>query len=174
MEVKQLTELGISEDIAKKVLDINTQELQAETAKVATAETTIKELTGKVKAFDGVDVEGLKKAAADWEGKYNNDLAAAQLDNALNLELVGAGAKNAALVKTLVDTKLLKFDGGKLMGLEEQLKTIKAQNDYLFAPAADPNATPLTVSTGGDHQKPASDDKPITLTGALDDHYNTK
>ena len=77
MELKDLTALGITEEQANKVLEQHTAELTAEqqkytdlNAELETAKGTISELTDKVKAFDGEDIEGLKKAASDWESKY--------------------------------------------------------------------------------------------------------
>ena len=94
MELKDLTALGITEEQANKVLEQHTAELTAEqqkytdlNAELETAKGTISELTDKVKAFDGEDIEGLKKAASDWESKYNADIAALKLDKALELSL---------------------------------------------------------------------------------------
>lgn len=96
MELKDLTALGITEEQANRVLEQHTVELNAEqqkytdlSAELETAKGTISELTDKVKAFDGEDIEGLKKAASDWESKYNADIAALKLDKALELSLPG-------------------------------------------------------------------------------------
>ena len=65
MELKDLTALGITEEQANKVLEQHTAELTAEqqkytdlNAELETAKGTISELTDKVKAFDGEDIEG--------------------------------------------------------------------------------------------------------------------
>ena len=94
MELKDLTALGITEEQANKVLEQHTAELTAEqqkytdlNAELETAKGTISELTDKVKAFDGEDIEGLKKAASDWESKYNADIAALKLDKLWNCPL---------------------------------------------------------------------------------------
>ena len=90
MELKDLTALGITEEQANKVLEQHTAELTAEqqkytdlNAELETAKGTISELTDKVKAFDGEDIEGLKKAASDWESKYNADITA-RIDTGLD------------------------------------------------------------------------------------------
>ena len=105
MELKDLTALGITEEQANKVLEQHTAELTAEqqkytdlNAELETAKGTISELTDKVKAFDGEDIEGLKKAASDWESKYNADIAALKLDKALELSLAGAKARDVDIV----------------------------------------------------------------------------
>ena len=64
MKKDDLTALGITEEQAEKVLAINSAELTAEkekagetAKKLAAAEANVKEITDKLKAYDGVDVE---------------------------------------------------------------------------------------------------------------------
>lgn len=64
MELKFLSGLGISEDVANQVLAAANKEVEdqkelvsAKVKELETANTSIGELTGKLKAFDGVDVE---------------------------------------------------------------------------------------------------------------------
>lgn len=136
MELKDLTALGITEEQANKVLEQHTAELTAEqqkytdlNAELETAKGTISELTDKVKAFDGEDIEGLKKAASDWESKYNADIAALKLDKALELSLAGAKARDVDIVKS-------------------QLDKLKADKAFLFADGDEPTAR---IDTGLDH-----------------------
>ncbi len=156
MELKDLTALGITEEQANKVLEQHTAELTAEqqkytdlNAELETAKGTISELTDKVKAFDGEDIEGLKKAESDWESKYNADIAALKLDKALELSLAGAKARDVDIVKSQLDTSLLKLDDdGKITGLTEQLDKLKADKAFLFADGDEPTAR---IDTGLDH-----------------------
>nr|DAE94359.1 MAG TPA: minor structural protein [Caudoviricetes sp.] len=157
MTKEELVTLGVSEDIADKVLDQHTAELTAEqqkttdiTAELTAAKNTVAELTDKVKAFDGTDVEGLKKAAADWESKYNSDIAALKLDKALELSLIGAKARDVGIAKSQIDSSLLKLDAdGKLTGLSEQLDKLKADKSFLFEDSNEPNGA--RIDTGIDH-----------------------
>lgn len=158
MKKEELTTLGLTEEQAGKILEMYTAEQQetaaklTETeAKLTAAEKNAAELTEKVKAFDGVDVEALKKSAADWETKYNADLNAARVDSAISLALTKAGARDVELAKHLIDPAVIKLDGGNVMGLAEQLDKIKSEKAFLFGdekPAA-------TVSTGIDHTNPS-------------------
>lgn len=156
MELKDLTTLGITEEQANKVLEQHTAELTAEqqkytdlNAELETAKGTISELTDKVKAFDGEDIEGLKKAESDWESKYNADIAALKLDKALELSLAGAKARDVDIVKSQLDSSLLKLDDdGKITGLTEQLDKLKADKAFLFADGDEPTAR---IDTGLDH-----------------------
>ena len=129
MKLEDLTKLGIAEDAAKQVIAMNDAEISAEQKKLADkdAELTmatdkIGELTEAVKKFDGVDVEKLKADLAEMSKKYADDTAALKLDNALSLLLAGSGAKDAEIVKGLIDKSIVKLDdGGKLTGVSEQL-----------------------------------------------------
>ena len=102
MKKEELTALGITDEQAAKVLEMHGKE-QNEAAsklseaenKLAAAEKNAKELTEKVKAFDGVDVAALKKTAEDWETKY-----------AVSLALTRAGAKDVGLARHLIDRLL--------------------------------------------------------------------
>lgn len=99
---------------------------------LATAQNTIRELQDAAKAWDGVDVEKLKGDMAALQTKYDNDLAAAKLDNALNLALMEAKAKDPKLVKALLDMSIIKQDGETLLGLKDQLENIATSHGYLF------------------------------------------
>lgn len=120
-------------------------------AELGTAKSTIKDLQDTVAKFDGVDVEGLKNKATELENKYNTDLAAMKLDNALNLALVGAKAKNPKLTKAALDMSIIKLDGENLVGFTEQLDKLKESDGYLFDVEDGNNNGGATVTTGAHH-----------------------
>ncbi|MGN1114313.1 MAG: phage scaffolding protein [Oscillospiraceae bacterium] len=140
MKKEELIKLGLSEDLADKVLEKHTAELTAEqqkntdlTAELETAKSNITELTDKVKAFDGINVEELKKSAQDWETKYNADIAALKLDKAVEMALIGANVKDVGIVKQQLDTSTIKIDDdGKLIGINEQLDKLRNDKSFLF------------------------------------------
>lgn len=140
-EIK-LANLASGQYVDKKKFDDKVAEL-------TTAQSTITGLQDTVKKFDGVDIDGLKKAAADWETKYNTDLAAVRLDSALDMALVNAKVKNPKLARAGLDMSIIKMDGDKLLGLSEQLEALKKSDGYLFADEAD--AKGARVDTGAHH-----------------------
>ena len=164
MELKQLTELGIPEEQAKQALELHTAELTAEqqkvtdlTAQLETAQTNITELTDQVKKFDGEDIEGLKQAAKDWEQKYNADVAALKVDNALDMALIGANARDVGIVKGLLDRSVIKLgDDGKLTGFSEQLEKLQADKGFLFG-GDEPADTGARIDTGLRHGSTAEE-----------------
>ena len=139
MTKEEIIALGVTEEQAAKVLELHEKEqseakakLSETEAKLAAAEKNASELTEKVKAFDGVDVAALKKSAEDWKTKYNEDIAKAKVDNAVALALTKAGAKDVDLAKHLIDTSVIKLDGDKVLGLNEQLEKVKNEKAFLF------------------------------------------
>ena len=140
MNLEEITALGIPEEQAQKVLEQHEAELTAQQQKTAdisaeleTAKKSVSDLTDQVKKFDGEDIEGLKKAAADWETKYNDDIAALKLEKAIELELVGAKARDVDIVKSQLDLSTMKLgEDGKLTGFQEQLEKLQADKAFLF------------------------------------------
>lgn len=119
-------------------------------AELTTANQTIKDLQDAAKKWDGVDVDKLRNDMAALQTKYDTDMAASRLDNALNLALVEAKAKDPKLVKALLDMSVVKLDGESLMGLSEQLTKITESHGYLFAGETAEETTTRT-NTGGAH-----------------------
>lgn len=138
-EVK-LANLASGQYVDKKKFDDKARELE-------TAQTTISGLQDTVKKFDGVDVDGLKRTAAEWETKYNTDMAAAKLDSAVEVALLGAKVRNPKLARAALDMSVIKLDGDKLLGLNDQLEALKQSDGYLFEDEGDG----ARVQTGGSH-----------------------
>lgn len=176
MELKDLTALGIAEDTAGKVLTLHNTELSAETEKTGavtkeldTARAKITELTGELKKYDGTDPEKLKADLAAWEKKYAEDMAAAKIDSALDLALTKAGARDIDLAKHCIDRSIIKSDGEKLIGLDEQLSKLKTDKAFLFSEDKPPAKDISTGFSEGD--APSGSSAPTTLRGALSERY---
>ena len=73
---------------------VSADKFKAKETELASANTTIKNLQGEIKKWDGVDVETLRTAAANWETKYNQDTAKIRTDSAVEIALMRAKAKN--------------------------------------------------------------------------------
>lgn len=79
-------------------------------------------------------IEQLQKQNAEQKKTHDAELAQLKLDNAVEAALTAAGAKNSKTVKALLDMAEVAFDeSGKLSGLDEQLKSIKETDGYLFS-----------------------------------------
>ena len=78
----------------------------------------------KVKA----DLEALQTKHAEAKVKFE----AGRLDDKIDLLIIKAGAKNVKSVKAHVEKKKVTLVEGKVVGLDEQLKTISNEHKYLF------------------------------------------
>ena len=111
---------------------VDKQKLDDKAGELETANKTIADLQDAVKKFDGVDVEALNRQIGDLKEKYDKDTSALKLNSALDMALVSAKAKNPKLAKAALDLSLIKLDGDKLLGFDEQIAKIKESDGYLF------------------------------------------
>ena len=161
-EVK-LGNLAFGQYVDKGKLDTKITEL-------STANQTIKDLQDAVKKFDGVDVEKLRGDLTTLQTKYDADTSKIKLESALDLALVGSKAKNIKAVKALLDPGIIKLDGDKLLGIDDQLTKLKTEASYLFEEQTDPST--VRVNSAKPHE-PSKPTESTTLLGALQEKYNT-
>lgn len=163
MKRKFLEDLGLTKEQIDTILDENGRDI--ETAKgnyeevktqLATATQQLTAANSQIEGFKAMDIEGVKQAASEWENKYKQAqrdseaaLSKLRFDTALDKALVSAKAKNAKAVKALLDVDKLELNGEEINGLEEQLKSVKSDNAYLFD-----DASPLFVVGGGSDPLP--------------------
>lgn len=69
-----------------------------------------------------------EEVAKEWEQK----LAQQRKESKLELALKDAKARNPRAVKALLDSDKISLDGDNLIGLEEQLNSLKESDSYLF------------------------------------------
>lgn len=136
---KIMAENGKDIAVEQKKAEKITQERDGYKLKAESLETQVNDANAEIQKFKDMDIDGIKKAADDWKetaekAKADADKQISQMkfDYALSAALTGAKAKNAKAVKALLDMDGLKFNDGKIVGLDEQLAQIKADNDYLF------------------------------------------
>ncbi|MCD5488359.1 phage scaffolding protein [Lactobacillus delbrueckii] len=142
MERKFLTDLGLDSDQVNSIMAQYGKDLQKYEGLEAERDAlkkTSSELSSKIEDLkaNNANVEDLTKQIEKL--KSDNENAAKQL-NAQKLEFAVTstikefGAKNAKAVKALLNHDDIRFDSkGNLTGLEEQLKSLKDSDGYLFA-----------------------------------------
>ncbi len=113
--------------------------------------------TAAIKSYEGMDVEGIKTAAKDWETKYNTDTKALQeqLDSATygfavkeataGLKFTSESARKAFV--TDLTAKKLPLQEGKLLGLDDFKKEYQMGDPGAFVPEGD-DKTPLATKGG--------------------------
>ena len=77
-------------------------------------------------------IADLKKANNEQKLEYEKNIYTSKLNNKLDLIIAGAGAKDSKLVRTLLDSEIIKLDGDTVIGVNEQLEKVKASHPYLF------------------------------------------
>ena len=162
MKREFLKGLELADEVIDKIMTEYGKSTEQAKNELAAANTQIKTLQDAVKKFDGVDVETLKKTAADWEKKYNEDIAALKLSSAVDTTLSSVGARNPKLLKGALDMSKVSLDGENLKGLTEQIEAIKKTDAYLFNEEGKPSVSgavpgggkPNTPTVGGDPGAP--------------------
>ena len=153
MKTEFLKSLNLSQEVIDKIMaengkDIAVEQKKAEKViqerdsyklKAESLETQVNDANTEIQKFKDMDIDGIKKAADEWKetaekAKADADKQISQMkfDYALTAALTGAKAKNVKAVKALLDMEGLKLNDDKIIGLDEQLSQIKADNDYLF------------------------------------------
>lgn len=79
-----------------------------------------------------VKVEELEAANKQKDTDYQDQLNRLKFDNALEQALKGTKAKNTKALKALLDLEKVKLDGDTLLGLEDQVTSLKKEHEYLF------------------------------------------
>lgn len=164
MNKEQLIALGLSEEQANGVLEgfkgfIPPNRFNEVNEAKKAAEATIAERDkqlGELKKAVG-DNEALKKQIETLQSenkaakeKYESDLKAIQLNNAVDSALQEAGARNMKAVKALLDMEKVKFDGEKLEGLSDQIASLRTDesSSFMFKESSPKGMTPATGTNG--------------------------
>ncbi len=119
--------------------------------------TQLEEANKQIQSYKDMDVDGIKKAAADWEAKHAADTKALRdkLDAAnygFGVERAVAGLKfssTAARNQFVADltAKKLPLQEGKLLGLDDYVKGYRESDPGAFLPEND-DKTPVAVKGG--------------------------
>ena len=146
MKREDLKALELEDGVIDQIMKLHGQDIEDHKSKLEAAEKQTDDLQGRleeanktIEGFKDLDVDGIKKAADDWKAKAEQaekdaktQIEQLKFDHALEGALTSAKAKNPKAVKALLDMEALKYNEGKIIGLEEQLKTVQEENDYLF------------------------------------------
>ena len=154
MNKEELMELGVEEELAKKIIIMHGKSIESFKTTNAELQAKIDELTAenetaltKLKEFEELDVDGIaakaekyKAEAEEARQQAESKIIELRYDHSLEKALVKHKAKNVTAVKALLNQEELKLaEDGTIEGLEEQLKSIKSENDFLFdSEKADP------------------------------------
>lgn len=148
MNKESLMAMGLSEEQAQKVLDSldgnyvpksKFQEVSEENKTLKKSVSDRDKQLEDLKKSSGDNaalrqqISDLQKANADQQKAHEQELSQLKLDNAIDLALSGAKAKNSKAVKAYMDLSKVKLgEDGQLTGFSEQLEALQKSDGYLF------------------------------------------
>ena len=171
MNKEKLIALGLTEDQAKAVLDgfkgyVPPERFNEVNEAKKNAESLVTERDKQI--------EGLKKSTGDNEAlkaeieklqgenkvakeKYESDIKALKINNAIDSALTGAGAKNLKAVRALLDMEKITLDGDEVKGVEDQIKALVKDegSSFLFDVSSQGGKSP-TGTKAGEGGKPTN------------------
>ncbi|MBS7225377.1 MAG: phage scaffolding protein [Clostridiaceae bacterium] len=143
--------------VGKEKFDTLQTERDGLKTQLETANTTIQ-------SYKDMDIEGIKQSAADWESKYNTDtqalrdkISGMEYDHTVESAVAGMKFTSMAAKKAFVSdltAKKLTVQDGKLLGLDDFVKTYKEADPSAFASETPPPqftkpGTPQMRTTNG-------------------------
>ena len=148
MNKEDLIAMGLTEEQAKKVMDsldgnfvtktrFNEINEENKTLKKSVSDRDkqledLKKSSGDNAALQQ-QISDLQKQNADQQKAHDEELAKLKLDNAVEIALSGAKAKNGKAVKAMLDMSKVKLgEDGKLSGFDEQIEALKKSDAYMF------------------------------------------
>lgn len=119
---------------------------------VKTLQGQLKTAQDGLKAFDGVDVEGLKAQIKKLQDDMTAQADAFKFDTLLDGAIRDAKGKNVKAVRALLDMDALRESKDQTADIKAALDALAESDGYLFDTApADEGGTGITASTGGEH-----------------------
>jgi predicted RNase H-like nuclease (RuvC/YqgF family) len=164
MNREELKALGLTDEQIDKVMAAHGKVVKStkdKADKVEGLETQIEDYKKQIEDRDTqleelkkVDAKGLQAKIDELQQQnestkteYEKKLDAQQKDFAIESALRDAKARDPKLAKNALDLDLVTFKDGKLVGLDEQLKSLQESHDYLFRKEEKPGA-PHIVTPG--------------------------
>jgi hypothetical protein len=179
MERKFLEELGLDKEVIEKIMaqhgkTVESHKTAAENA-VKDRDTykgQLEDVSKKLKAFDGVDVEALrgevetlKKDIATKESDFQGQLADRDFQAMLNAEIMAAKGKNPKAVMSLLDMDTLKASKNQKEDTAAAVKALLETDAYLFGETSE--TTAAKVKTGGEHTETNNTDSDPFVAAAM-------
>lgn len=130
------------------------------------------EANQQIESFKELDIDGIKAAADEWKEKFEKsekdretELSTLKFDHAIDAALSGTKAKDANILKSLLNKDELKLtEDGKVLGLDEQLSKIKEEKGFLFEPD---EKEPVVIVGGGTGGTGGGNAKDAAIRNAL-------
>ena len=170
----------LSKEVIDAIMAENGRDI--ETAKAAFADyDAIKEQLAQaqeaIKGYEALDIDGIRRAAQEWEDKYNSTVTEHQkqleqitFSNALENAIAAAKGRNAKAITALLDLDALKESQDPREAIGQALEALKRDSAYLF----DETTTPPLYARGTGAYTAPEERNPETLAGALREKFELR
>ena len=146
----------LSKEIIEAIMAENGRDIEAAKKPFADYETIKQQLSTAqetIKTFESQDIDGVRKAAQDWEKKYNDAVAEHQkkmddlaFGEILKDAITDAKGKNHKAITALLDVDTLRASKNQSADVKAALETVQKENGYLFGDDQVP--PPYSAGTG--------------------------
>lgn len=109
-----------------------------------------------IKGLEGQDIEGVRKAAKDWEDKYNQAIADHKkamedrdFGDRLHEAITKAKGRNDKAIRALLDVDALKASKDQATDINAALEALKKDSGYLFEEEGTPPPYAGGTGSGG-------------------------
>lgn len=146
-----------TEEIDKKISEgigkgfVSRADFNAVNEAKKTLEAQLSDRDQQLETLKQVDATKLQEEIKKLQGEntaakqgYEAELAKLRTENALEVALLGAKARDVKAVKPFLNMDLIKLDGEDLLGFEEQIKKVKETKGYLFEDGTKPTKTGMS------------------------------
>ncbi len=146
MTKEDLLKLGLTEEQVKTVLDGFKDHVTKETHEELKTENTrlLSEVKDRDKQLNSLktsvkDVEGLQEQInalqeenKQKDEKHKQEVIDAKIESAIDIAITKANGKNPKAIKALLDLESVKFEDGKVTGLDKQFEKLVKGEDSSF------------------------------------------
>ena len=144
MKREDLKDLELSKEVIDKIMELHGKDIESTKAKTeekikSEFEKQIVERDKQLEELKKVDVTAYEQKIKEIQEEnlksksdFENQLKQTKIDLSIENALIKAGAKNAQVFKSMVDTSKIIVDNDKIIGLDEQLETIKKDYSWGF------------------------------------------
>lgn len=87
------------------------------------------------------EITRLQEENKSAKEKYESDIYSTKLNNEIEKSLLAAKAKDLKIARAAFNLDDVKLEDGKLVGFEDQLKSIQESHGYLFGADENPSGT---------------------------------
>lgn len=174
MNTEQLKEIGLTEEQIQGVFKLRGQEIEQANAIEQELETQKKEneslkdqiqtANKQIADFKEMDIDSIKQRAEEYQSKFEEsenerkkELDNANLNYAIELGLVKAGARNTKATRALLDFDTLKDSRNLESDIKTQIEQLKESDGYLFESKEQEAKQPISKGNTISNNKPVEE-----------------